>query len=147
MKQVIDSENVSAIKSAIEITDFPTTDYAPLVDYEGWRVAVLSFCENTTPEKILTMQKHEETDEVFVLIRGNVTLITAGCGEKPGELSLIKLEPLKVYNVKKGFWHNHVLDEDGIVLIVENRDTCDDNSPILPLSEAQLSELQRKLLQ
>lgn len=130
----------------IEITNFPETDYTRLVTYEGWRVAALAFCQNTTPEMIETMQKHDETDEVFVLMKGNATLITAGNGEVPGELSLCKMEPLKVYNVKKGYWHNHVLDEEGLVLIVENNNTCDDNSPILPLTEEQITEL-RKLFQ
>jgi len=128
---------------AIEITNFPVTDYEPLVDYEGWRVAVLAFCENTTLPKIQTMQRHDLTDEVFVLIRGNCTLLTGGNGDVPGEMEAVKLEPHKVYNVKKGFWHNHVLDEDGIVLIVENQDTCDDNSPILPLTAEQKATLEK----
>ena len=33
------------------------------------------------------------------------------------------------------------MDTDGEVVIVENRDTCDDNSPILPLGKNQLVEL------
>lgn len=128
-------------KTAIEVIDFPSKDYEPLVDYEGWRVAVLASCENTTLPKIKTMQKHEFTDEVFVLIRGNATLITAGNGESPEDMDVQKLEQRKVYNVKKGFWHNHVLDKDGIVLIVENKDTNDENSPIMDLTEEQLVEL------
>ena len=51
------------------------------------------------------------------------------------------MEPHKIYNIKKGTWHNHIMDTDGEVVIVENRDTCDDNSPILPLDEKQLVEL------
>ena len=128
---------------AIEVTDFPTTDYEPLVDYEGWRVAVLAACENTTLPKIKTMQKHDLTDEVFVLIRGNCTLLNGGCDKTPGVMEALKLEPLKVYNVKKGYWHNHILDDEGVVLIVENQDTCDDNSPIYPLTEAQKAELEK----
>lgn len=128
---------------AIEITDFPVTDYEPLVDYESWRVAVLAYCENTTLPKIQTMQKHDETDEVFVLIRGNCTLLTGGNGEKPGEMEALKLEPYKTYNVKKGFWHNHVLDEEGIVLIVENKDTVDANSPVYPLTDEQKATLEK----
>lgn len=128
-------------QTAIEITDFPTTDYEPLVDYDGWRVAVLAYCENTTLPKIQSMQKHELTDEVFVLIRGNCTLLTAGNGGKPAYINVQKLEKYKVYNVKKGFWHNHILDEEGIVLIVENKDTNDGNSPISELTEQQLKEL------
>ncbi len=128
-------------EKAIEIVDFPATDYAPLIDYQGWRVAVLAFCENTTLEKIKTMQKHEETDEVFILVRGNCTLLLAGEEETPGAIELCKMEPQKAYNIKKGFWHNHILDEEGIVVIVENQDTNDDNSPVLPLKEEQLQQL------
>lgn len=129
----------------IEVTNLPTKDYTRLVIYEGWRVAGLASCPHTGAKEILTMQKHDETDEVFVLLRGNATLITAGNGEAPGEIMLQKMEPLKVYNIKKGFWHNHVLDEEGVVLIVENDNTCGDNSPVLPLSREQVEKLQRKL--
>lgn len=135
------------MSSAIEVTNFPKEDYTRLVTYEEWRVAALASCPNTEPEMILTMQKHDETDEVFVLMRGNATLITAGNGEKPGEIEIHRMEPLKAYNVKKGFWHNHVLDEEGLVLIVENDNTCGDNSPILPLTEEQIEDMKRKLLQ
>ena len=128
---------------AIEITNFPVTDYEPLVDYEGWRVAVLAFCENTTLPKIQTMQRHDFTDEVFVLIRGNCTLLTGGNGDAPKEMDVLKLEPYKAYNVKKGYWHNHILDEEGIVLIVENQDTCDANSPVFPLTEEQKADLEK----
>ena len=128
-------------KNGIEIVDFPKTDYEALVDYEDWRVAVLAFCENTKPEKIQAMQKHLDTDEVFVLVRGKATLYTAGDGENPGEIRALQLEPYKVYNVKKGVWHNHVLDEEGMGVIVENRDTCDANSPIRQLTEEQKSAI------
>ncbi len=132
---------VNRMSKAIEVINFPETDYEPLVDYQGWRVAVLAFCENTTLEKIKKMQKHNETDEVFVLVRGNCTLISAGNGDEPGELEIHKMEPQKVYNVKKGFWHNHILDEEGIVVIIENSDTTDDNSPELPLTDEQIKRL------
>lgn len=128
---------------AIEVTDFPAKDYEPLVDYESWRVAVLAACENTTLPMIQTMQRHEQTDEVFVLIRGNCTLFTGGNSETPGEIEAVKLEPLKVYNVKKGFWHNHILDEEGAVLIVENKDTTVDNSPVYPLTKEQKEKLEK----
>lgn len=129
------------MSKAIEVVEFPQTDYRSLVSYENWRVAVLAACENTTLPKIKTMQKHDKTDEVFILVRGNCTLITAGNDETPGEIKIHKMQPQKVYNVKKGFWHNHILDDEGMVVIVENEDTCDGNSPILPLTEEQLLQL------
>lgn len=114
----------------ITVTELPKEGYRPLVDYGAWRVAVLRYCEDTRLENIKTMQRHDLTDEVFVLLDGNCTLLCAGRGEEPGEVEPLTMEPMKVYNVKRGTWHNHILDEKGTVLIVENSDTEDANSPI-----------------
>lgn len=128
----------------MEITNFPKQGYEPLVDFSEWRVAVLAFCEDVQVENIRSMQKHDLTDEVFVLVSGRGTLFLAGNGERPGKIEAQVLEKGKVYNVKKGFWHNHILDEQGIVLIVENRNTCDDNSPICLLTEEELEHFQKE---
>lgn len=125
----------------IEITEFQPSGYKPLVDYESWRVAVLKFCDDLLIENVKTMQKHLYTDEVFILTNGSCTLFLGGDGEHPGKLSAVHMEPGKMYNIKKGVWHNHIMDEEGCVVIVENRDTCDDNSPIEELSAKQLAEL------
>ncbi len=127
----------------IEIIDFQPAGYKPLVEYEAWRVAVLKFCDDLLIENIKTMQKHLYTDEVFVLLKGSCTLFLAEDGEVPGNIRAVKMEPHKVYNIKKGVWHNHIMDEEGEVLIVENSDTYDGegNSPIIPLTEEQIKEL------
>lgn len=127
----------------IEIAEFPLEGYEPLIDYESWRVAVLKYCEDVRIENIKSMQKHDLTDEVFVLIKGQCILFTAGNGDTPGELGYVQMQPQKVYNVKKGVWHNHILDEPGEVLIVENRNTCDENSPVCKLTQEQIAELKR----
>lgn len=128
----------------LEIIDFPAEDYMPLKDYDGWRVAVLKHCENTNMENIRWMQKHLETDESFVLLNGNCTLILSGEGDAPDDsYKLIEMEPHRLYNIKRGFWHNHVLDEKGEVLIVENRDTTDDNSPTYHMNPMEIEQFQR----
>jgi hypothetical protein len=121
--------------------DFQEEGYLPLVDFETWRVAVLKYCEDVRLENITTMQRHMETDEVFVLISGNCTLISAGCGEQVQEIEIIKMEQHKIYNVKKGVWHNHVLDEQGAVLIVENQNTSDNNSPVIQLKSLEIQQM------
>lgn len=127
-------------KNEIEVTEMNRSGYTPLVAYEAWRVAVLNYCDDVRPENIHTMQKHNFTDEVFVLLSGHCTLYTGGCGDTPGAVTVHPMVPGKVYNIKKGCWHNHVLNESGSVLIIENDDTYDggDNSPILPLNEEQM---------
>jgi hypothetical protein len=51
------------------------------------------------------------------------------------------MQPLKLYNVRRGAWHTHTLDEVATVLIVENRDTTSANSPEIELSADQRRQL------
>ena len=131
----------------IEVKEYKDPGYAPVIDFESWRVAILNDIDELEIPNLKTMQKHLESDEVFVLLKGSVTLFTAGNGEKIGTMKRVTLEPGKCYNVKKGVWHTHTLEKDSSVLIVENQNTCDDNSPTVSLSEKQILELRACALQ
>lgn len=118
-----------------------------MIDFASWRVAILRYHEELEIPNIKTMQKHDETDEVFVLLSGNCTLFVGGKGDKIEEIDGIAMEPLKIYNVKKGVWHTHTLDKAATVLIIENQDTSDQNSPTIMLSEEQIAQLKHKFMQ
>lgn len=126
-------------KEHIEVIEMPMEGYQPLVDFQTWRVAVLKYCEDVRLDNIKTMQRHLETDEVFVLLSGNCILITGGDKESVDEIATIYLKPRTLYNVKRGVWHNHVLDEEGEVLIIENQNTSNRNSPTASLTINQLT--------
>lgn len=125
----------------IEIREYTEPGYAPVIDYESWRVAILNDIDELEVPNLKTMQKHLLSDEVFVLLKGSCTLFTAGNGEEAGTVRSTNLEPCKCYNVKAGVWHTHTLTENSSVLIIENRNTCDDNSPTIKLSEEQIRQL------
>ena len=126
------------LKNGIEIHSYDGAGYMPLIDFESWRVAVLNPTESAGIE---TMQRHTETDEVFVLLSGKCVLFVAADGEKPENLSGEFMEPLKLYNVPKGHWHASALTEGTSVLIVENRDTSAANSPQYRLCEAMKDQI------
>ena len=128
-------------KEYIDITSYEGEGYQPMIDYDSWRVAILRYCEELEIQRLKTMQKHNETDEVFVLLDGNCTLFVGGKGNTIDEIDGIAMKPLQLYNVKKGVWHTHTLDKDGTVLIVENKDTSDINSPTQNLSIEQIAQL------
>lgn len=130
-------------KEYIDITSYEGEGYKPVIDYESWRVAILRYCEELEVQNLKTMQKHMETDEVFVLLEGNCTLFVGGKGDAIDEVDGIAMEPFRLYNVKRGVWHTHTLDKQGMVLIVENRDTSNANSPTKGLSSEQKDQLQR----
>lgn len=132
---------MSVPESLLEIREYTGEGFRPVVDFGAWRVALLRYREDNLPQHIHAMQRHHETDEVFVLLQGRCVLYLGEGQEGITRVLAQDMEPLKVYNVKCGAWHHHTLSQDAVVLVVENRETTKANS-----SEAQLSEAQRAIL-
>jgi hypothetical protein len=127
----------------LEVRAYTGEGYQPLIDFGAWRVAVLRAIDELLPENLETLQRHDETDEVFVLLAGRCILFIGEGDAQVTKLHAVDMEPLKLYNVKRGAWHTHTLSDDAAVLIVENADTTDANSPLLPLSAEQRAEIVR----
>lgn len=99
----------------------PSSDGYEIVHrFNNWRVAYLSYAERF--DNITYLEKHLKTDEIFVLLKGSAMLLVGKKAEH------IEMEKGKMYNVKKGVWHNIKVSKDAVLLIVENNDTCKDNT-------------------
>lgn len=134
---------MAIVESLLEIREYTEVGYRPLVDYGEWRVAVLNYIDELLPQNLHAMQRHELTDEVFVLLAGHCILYL-GQGDAAVEAIYAQdLEPFKIYNVKRSAWHTHTLSEDARLLIVENCDTANENSPFIPLNAEQQAEIVR----
>ena len=125
----------------LDVREYRGEGYKPLVDYGEWRVAILNYIDELLPERLVDMQRHDETDEVFVLLQGRCILFLGAGEEVVEEIFAHDLEPLKLYNVKKSAWHTHTLSQDAVVLIVENMDTTLENSPKFLLSAEQCRKI------
>lgn len=133
---------MSIPESLLEIREYTGEGYRPLVDFGAWRVAVLRAIDELLPENLTTLQRHDETDEVFVLLAGRCILFLGeGTKDAVTTIHAVDMQPLRLYNVKRGAWHTHTLSADAAVLIVENADTTDANSPLLPLTPEQRVEI------
>ena len=128
---------MSAPANILEIHRHDGPGYKPLVDFETWRVALLNYSQDLLPENLTRMQRHNETDEVFVLLAGICVLFVGEGVESVTRIHAELLQPGQIYNVKRAVWHTHTLSEDAKVLVVENRETTYENSPFTLLSEAQ----------
>jgi len=96
---------------------------------KGWRVAYADY--NPLGNDIATIhkvEKHLETEEVFFLLKGNASLVTAGQDEAIGPLVCHHLKKGVLYVVDKGEWHVSVLHPGAAVLIVENDAESHSNS-------------------
>jgi len=125
----------------IEIKEYSGEGYKTIIDYDTWRVALLKYCEELLPNEIDKMQRHDETDEVFVLLQGKCILFLADGEDKVGKIIAEDMQPLKIYNIKKSVWHSHTLSKDAVVLIVENVDTTIKNSPEIGLNKNEQNKL------
>ena len=50
----------------LEVREYKKEGYSPVVDYGAWRVAILNYNDQLLPENLTAMQRHNETDEVFI---------------------------------------------------------------------------------
>src|SRR5512137_1506546 len=105
----------------VEIRSYDGPGYRPQVDFEDWRVAILNF--EFPPEAIHEVERHNLTDEVFVLIKGKGVLFVGSGAKRPDRLYLQVMEIGRIYNVRKAVWHATAMTRDASMLIVENRDT------------------------
>lgn len=106
----------------LDILDYEGADYMPVHAYDGWRVAYLNYASRFTKEGMKYLERHMETDEIFLLMKGEATLLI---GE---DCTPVPMEKFKVYNVRKGAWHNILVSEDAKVLVIENDNTSEKNS-------------------
>ncbi|MCQ2419174.1 MAG: hypothetical protein MJ085_05240 [Clostridia bacterium] len=110
------------MEQELDILDYEGADYMPVHAFESWRVAYLNFADRFTKKGMKYIERHLETDEIFILMKGQATLLM---GEA---CTPVTMEPFKVYNVRKGAWHNILVSEDAKVLVIENDNTSEQNS-------------------
>lgn len=131
----------------LEIKSCTESGYHPQVYFEGWRVAFLNNTPKFHLEQIREMQRHNTSDEVFILLEGTVTLyIGDGDDYTPGQIRAVVLEPGKLYNVHKGVWHTHVTGPGSKVAIIENADVSSENSDTIAVDLMKIVE-KRKLIE
>lgn len=131
---------MKTLQNLLEIHSHEGIGYVRLFHCRGFRVAMLNHYPGLGIADISNFQKHSQTDEAFILLKGSCTLFLAE-DETLQNIHAVPLESGKVFNVKQGTYHAHILSEDASVLIVEAEDTCEENSPYVLIDEAARARL------
>ena len=116
----------------LDILEHSGTEYRRLVNNAKWTLASLNWGPRFDEKNIVDLERHNLTDEVFVLLQGSATLLI---GEKAER---VEMEPLKYYNVRAGIWHNIFVSKDARVLVAENANTSKDNTDYLSLETGKV---------
>jgi ureidoglycolate hydrolase len=126
----------------IDILRHEGESYKPLVFFESWRVAVLNYADIVAKEHFYRVERHLETDEIFLLLSGTAFLLVGTNDDSPEELNVIKMEKKTIYNIRKAVWHHVIMSEDASIFIVENADTSLDNSEYYELPDTLRRDIQ-----
>jgi hypothetical protein len=125
----------------VEIGSFFGEGYRPVLDFHGWRVAMLRFIDGVQPEAFHRVERHRETNEVFILTAGRADLIVCDGDTPPGEAFVTPMELNVAYNIGQSVWHEVVMSPDAHIVLFERTDTADANSDFAALSADQIASI------
>lgn len=109
---------------------------------EKWTVGIKNWKPANDITGIDNLERHNKTDELFVLIAGTCTLISAVETENGLAFSRTVMEPNKVYNIPATLWHNTITTKDTKMILIEDSNTSMENSDVISLTAAQIEEIQ-----
>lgn len=112
----------------LKILNYEGAGYDPTFKFDSWIVAYINWAERFDPMGLTYLERHNETDEVFILVEGSASLLIGEKGEK------VEMEKNKIYAVEKGMWHGIIVSKDAKVIVVENSNTSKQNSDYMPFS-------------
>jgi len=121
----------------IKVCTWEGEGYKPLVSHRDWLVALMNWEPRFDLNGIGKVERHNETDEVFVLQKGRSILFICNLGG----IQAIDMQPGVLYNVTRGTWHNVIGTRDTQWLIVESNDTNEANSDYRDLENDELAAL------
>lgn len=127
--------------TGLEIHEWSGIGYSPLVFSHDWMVSLLNWEEIFDLKNVGQIERHNHTDEVFILVRGKAVIFTideAGMQVKEMIAGLL-------YNVRQGVWHNLLSTHDAVFVIVENRDTHLHDCEFRQLGELEMKFLRMRL--
>jgi mannose-6-phosphate isomerase-like protein (cupin superfamily) len=103
----------------VDVLDWQGEGFKPLVKSGDWIVALMNWEQRFDVSGIGDVERHNETDEVFMLSAGPGALFVV----TDGEVQLYDMQPGRVYNVTPGTWHSVIGTRETTWIIVESQGT------------------------
>jgi mannose-6-phosphate isomerase-like protein (cupin superfamily) len=129
-----------SLQHRVDILKWEGQGFRSLIECDAWIVALMNWEHRFDATGVGDIERHNETDEVFVLMRGRGFLfIATEDGIRAFDMALGL-----VYNVTKGTWHSVIGNKDTSWLIVESRNTSPANTDHRRLSESEMVSLKEQ---
>ncbi len=125
----------------VEVGEWFDEGYKPVLDFHGWRVAVLRYCDGVMPVNLHQVERHRETNEVFILTAGKADLIIFDGDAKPTRAYVFPMVQNVAYNIQQAVWHHVLMTPDAHIILFERTNTARENSDYAELSADVIKEI------
>src|SRR4051794_23699822 len=112
----------------MEIGESFEQTYKPVLDFHGWRVAMLRHNDAAVPENLYRVERHRETNEVFILTAGEADLIICDGDAQPTRSYVFPMALNVAYNIQQAVWHHVLMSPDAHIILFERTNTSAENS-------------------
>ena len=106
---------------------------------EHWGVGIKNYKPANDIANLDNLERHNGTDELFVLLEGDCTLLSATEADEGLVFERLPMVPGKVYASPAGLWHNTITRPGVKLVLIEDQGSAQSNSDILKLSEEQIA--------
>lgn len=110
-----------------------------------WTVGIKNWKPSNDREQIGNLERHNVTDELFILLDGSCTLVYVIEEGNSLDLRTIEMKPYTVYQIPPSLWHNTIMTQDAKLLLVENSDTSMENSDLRDLTEEEVTFIKHQI--
>jgi cupin fold WbuC family metalloprotein len=107
----------------VEIGSSFEQTYRPVLDFHGWKIAMLRHFDVVDPDTFYRLERHWNTNEVFILTAGQADLIIFDGDKKPISPYVFPMELNVAYNIQQSVWHHVVMSQDAHIILFERTET------------------------
>lgn len=100
--------------SDIQILSSSQKGFDVVLSFDGWQIGMIRYSDVLKKATKERLEKHELTDEAFVLLKGKASIYVGI------ELEKTEMKTGFVYNIPQNVWHTITLSEDACVIVMEN---------------------------
>ncbi|HQY92695.1 hypothetical protein [Caldilinea sp.] len=116
--------SANALEQLVEIGSSFAQTYQSVLTFSGWKVAMLRCFEIVAPENFTRVERHWNTNEVFILTAGEADLILFDDADgTPTQSFVIAMQHSVAYNVRQSIWHHVIMSPDAHVILIEREET------------------------
>lgn len=112
------------IEHLVDIGSSFAQTYQPVLSFAGWKVAMLRYFDVVAPEIFHRVERHWNTNEVFILTAGRADLILLEeSNGAPSQPFVLPMQHNVAYNVRQSVWHHVVMSLDAHIILFEREET------------------------